>query len=545
MSARLSTPKLALIGLDAATFDVIDPLLASGDLPSLARLFSTGSRGVLRSTTHPLTPHAWSTLVTGVNAARHGIWDFAERGDDGYALRLVNGSFRRAPALWDRLTAAGRRVGLVNVPFTWPAPRVNGFALAGFDAGGRERGMAHPEGLLDELHERFGRLELDHRFPIGEDGDVDLDRVRRGCEQKVAVTLELAERFDPELLFVVFMAADHIHHLAWDAWEADGRESPVAEVYRALDAAVGQLLGRLGEGWNAMVVSDHGGGSLEGVVNLNAWLASNGWLRFREGGSAAGRRAFARLFELRRHLPESVRYAVKQRLPGLRERAYAESDYSVLDWSATQAFAYGTFGNIVLNVRGREAEGTVEPGEPYERLRDEIAARALELAAPDGRPIVSAVYRREELFDGPELGKIPDLVVEFADYAWLGKGNMRSRSLELWDRVEIEPGSARSYVGSHRVEGVVALAGPSAAQGAPIVAGIEDVAPTVLHLLGEPVPLELEGRVLEEAIDPGVLAASPPRLEDVGSVTVGPAEEYSAEESEEVERRLRSLGYVE
>jgi predicted AlkP superfamily phosphohydrolase/phosphomutase len=545
VSAQLSTPKLILIGLDAATFDVVDPLLESGDLPNLARLFSGGSRGVLRSTTHPLTPHAWSTMVTGVNAARHGIWDFAERSDDGYGLRLVNGSFRRAPALWDRLTAAGRRVGLVNVPFTWPAPRVDGFALAGFDAGGRERGMAYPEGLLDELQERFGRLELDHRFPIGDDGDVDLDRVRRGCEQKVAVTLDLNERFDPDLLFVVFMAADHIHHLAWDAWATDGRDSPVAEVYRTLDAAVGALLDGLGSDWNAMVVSDHGGGALEGVVNLNAWLAANGWLRFADGSGSAGRRAFARLFELRRHLPERLRYSIKQRLPGLRERAYRETDYAVVDWPATQAFAYGTFGNIVLNVRGRESQGIVEPGEPYERLRDEIAARALELAAPDGRPIVTAVYRREELFDGPELEKIPDLVVEFADYAWLGKGNLRSRSLELWDRVEIEPGSARSYVGSHRVEGVVALAGPSAAQGAHIVAGIEDIAPTVLHLLGEPVPLELEGRVLEEAIDPDLLAASPPRLEDVGSVAVGPAEEYSAEESDEVERRLRSLGYVE
>ena len=65
-------------------------------------------------------------MVTGVNAGRHGIWDFSERDESGYRLRLVNGSDNRAPALWTRLSAAGRRVGVVNVPFTWPAPEVDG-----------------------------------------------------------------------------------------------------------------------------------------------------------------------------------------------------------------------------------------------------------------------------------------------------------------------------------------------------------------------------------------------------------------------------------
>ena len=245
-------------------------------------------------------------MVTGVNAGRHGIWDFTERSVDGYHLELVNGSFRRAPAIWDRLTASGRRVGLVNVPFTWPAPAVDGFAFAGFDAGGRERGMAYPEGLLGDVQRTFGMLELDHRFPVSSDGDLDLARVRRGCEQKTELTRWLCERFSPELLFVVFMAADHVQHLAWDAWMADGRTSPVGEVYRVLDAAVGRLLGALDESWNVMLVSDHGGGELRGVVNLNAWLRSGGLPVVCRGVDRTGRRLVERLFAFRRHLPEAV-----------------------------------------------------------------------------------------------------------------------------------------------------------------------------------------------------------------------------------------------
>ena len=294
-----------------------------------------------------------------------------------------------------------------------------------------------------------------------------------------------------------------------------------------------------------MLVSDHGGGELRGVVNLNAWLHSIGLLAFAEGSTERSRQAVDRLFALRRHVPESVRSAAKQRLPGLRERAYRQSRYTVVDWSGTQAFAYGTFGNIVINVRGREAHGTVEPGDEYRRVCDEIASRARELAGPHGERIVRAVYHRDELFDGPELEKVPDLIVEFDDYAWLGKGNLKSRSTELWDRVEIEPGSSRSYVGSHRVSGMVALAGPAAASGATIVAGIEDVAPTALYLMGEQVPLDLEGRVLEEAVSPETLQQSPPSYGEAGPVEVGLAESYSPGEAAEVEGRLRDLGYLE
>ena len=177
-----SRPGLTVIGLDSATLAVAEPLMAEGHLPSLKRLLEQGSGGVLRSTTHPLTPHAWATLVTGVNAARHGIWDFTERDESGYRLRFVNGSFRRAPAVWDRLTAHGRGAGLVGIPFTWPAPRIEGFSVAGFDAAAREEGMTHPPELVAELARRYGSIELDNRFPIGKDGRVDLDIVRRAAE---------------------------------------------------------------------------------------------------------------------------------------------------------------------------------------------------------------------------------------------------------------------------------------------------------------------------------------------------------------------------
>jgi predicted AlkP superfamily phosphohydrolase/phosphomutase len=540
----VSTPALTVIGLDAATFSVIDPMIEHGELPHLARLLSEGVSGTLRSTTHPLTPQAWTTMVTGVNAGRHGIWDFAERDETGYGLRLVNGGFRRAPAIWDRLTKAGRSSGLVNIPFTWPAPAVQGFALAGFDAADLERGMTYPDTLLGELRRRFGAFQLDHRFPLGADGSIDIERVRREAAQKVEIALWLSAELEPELFFTVFMAGDHVQHLCWTDWERDGAASPLAECYRILDEAAGALAGAAAGG-DVLVVSDHGAGRLDGVVNLNTWLEQNGYLTYVGQGAAARRRLADRVLGLRRHVPEGVRRAVKQRVPGLRARARELEEYTIVDWDRTRAFAYGIFGNVVLNVRGREAQGTVEPGDEYERLRAELADRLATLAGPDGERIVRSVHRREDLFLGPEIEKVPDLLVEFDDYAWLGKGTLKTRSESLWDAVEIEEGSAHSYVGSHRHDGILALHGPSARAGADrISASIEDVAPTILYLLGEPLPGDLEGRVLTEAIAPSVLDARPPAYDDEASAEIA-SSGISAEDTEEVERRLRDLGYLE
>jgi predicted AlkP superfamily phosphohydrolase/phosphomutase len=546
----VASPRVTVIGLDAATFDVIDPMIAAGELPNLARLFAQGARGVLRSTTHPLTTQAWTTMVTGVNAGRHGMWDFCERDRSGYRLRLVNGSYRRAPTIWDRLSASGRRVGIVNVPFTWPAAEVNGFVLAGLDAAARQEGMTYPRELLPELRRQFRKLEFDHAIPLGQDGDVDLDKVRRVCEQRVETVRWLTERFEPELLFVVFMAADHIHHLCWPGWEERGSESEVAETYRILDRTVGELVDLAGSG-DVVVVSDHGGGRLNGVINLNAWLAENGFLTYageghRLGPSELARLALYKALEQRRKLPPRLREFFKQRFPHLRDRAHELKEFTVIDWSKTQAFAYGIFGNVVLNVRGREALGTVEPGAEYDRVRDEIARRALEMRDPaTGELVVAGVHRREDLFEGPELERIPDLLIEFDRYAWLGKGNLMSRTPTIADTIRIAPGSKASYVGSHRHEGIVALAGPSAAQGVELHADIQDVAPTIMYLLGEPIPTEFEGRLLEEAISPAVLSERPAEYRSGELVGVGAVTSYDAAAAEEVGARLRDLGYLE
>jgi predicted AlkP superfamily phosphohydrolase/phosphomutase len=178
-------------------------------------------------------------------------------------------------------------------------------------------------------------------------------------------------------------------------------------------------------------------------------------------------------------------------------------------------------------------------------VRDELIERLLRLESPDGERIVAAVHRREELFVGPELERLPDLVVEFRDYAWLGKGNLTERTESIDDHIGVRGHPRASYVGSHRPDGIVVLSGPAARAGTKLSAAIADIAPTVLYLLGEPIPEELEGRLLAEAIDRDLLEREPPEYVDAAELELGAPRPYDAEGAAEVEDRLRSLGYLE
>jgi predicted AlkP superfamily phosphohydrolase/phosphomutase len=513
--------RLTVIGLDSVTLDVARPLADAGELPGIARILA-GASGTLRSTTHPVTPHAWVTLCTGVNAGRHGVWDFLERDETGYGFTPITGGHRRAPAIWDYLSRSERSVGLVTVPFTWPAPELHGFAVSGFDAPeGGERSV-HPASLLGDVQRRFPDLRLDDTPAHRLDGSIDLDLVRRACEAKTALALWLADQFDPDLLFVVFMAADHIHHSAWPEWEQLGEASSVAQVYRTLDGAVTQLAAARPDS-DVLIVSDHGAGPLRGAINLNGWLAQEGYLTYRP----PLRRTTRRLRRAARRLPW-VRLGPRP----------------VVDWGRTRAFAYGVFGNVVLNVQGRERSGIVHPSD-YDDLRAEIASQALDLRSETGEPVVARVHKREDLFDGPHLSKIPDLVIEFRDYEWLGPADLESRHEGVFDRRPAVLGGRGGWAGSHRHEGVIAMTGPSCTAGARISAQMLDVAPTVLCLLGVQVPSTLEGQILVDALDSRLLANREPSLSDDTEPWLAQVEDYRPEEAAAVRERLRKLGYLE
>jgi predicted AlkP superfamily phosphohydrolase/phosphomutase len=281
MNAR----KMAIIGWDGATFDVINPLIQAGALPNLKHLMSKGAWGQLASTLHPISPTAWTSFMTGMNPGKHGVFDFVGPDEDG-RFRVVSGGAVRAETLWARLSRAGRRVAVVNVPMTYPPEPVNGFLVSGMDAPRRNQAFTHPPELARELHDRFGGYQVGVRaraVALTAVNSFTPRYVRRLCDLTRLhgeVACDLLEHHSPDFLAVVFIATDRAQH-ALGHLMTDGisPDDGIGQVYRACDRALGGILEKLDDDWTVLLMSDHGACAYQRVFELGTWLAMQGWLR--------------------------------------------------------------------------------------------------------------------------------------------------------------------------------------------------------------------------------------------------------------------------
>ncbi|MCK4831862.1 MAG: alkaline phosphatase family protein, partial [Anaerolineales bacterium] len=138
--------RILVLGVDGATFDLIEPWAAAGYLPNFARLMAGGVHGELESTLPPVTSPAWPSFMTGCNPGKHGVFDFIRPQGDGFGL--VNSTSIRQPTIWQILSDAGLKVGVMNVPVTFPAQPVNGFMITGLLSPARGGDVCYPADLL-------------------------------------------------------------------------------------------------------------------------------------------------------------------------------------------------------------------------------------------------------------------------------------------------------------------------------------------------------------------------------------------------------------
>ncbi|MCX6032304.1 MAG: alkaline phosphatase family protein [Chloroflexi bacterium] len=565
--------RIVVVGLDGATFDLIEPWAREGKLPNLARLLTESSHARLNSVIHPFSAQAWSSMVTGANAGKHRIFDFWERNFDVYGFRLTNASFRALPALWTLLSKAGRRVLVVNVPMSYPPEPVNGILISGWDTPGLQSSFTYPPELKAELDRLAGQPYVivpdDWKYSTAQRGDLVLAELLREVDVRYAVVQKLMTQEPWDLCFFVVSALDGGSHFLWQYHDPthplyDAAETaryfdadPLLQVYQRTDQRLGELLATLPPDVHVLVVSDHGEGPLGDVaIHLNSWLAERGLLAFRAPHSQwsplqTGRRWMARLVDWGKHqLYGRISFGMLSRLrhlwpERLRTLFSEELFYPNMDWSRTLAYSEELRGNIWINLRGRDPHGIVEPGAEYEAVRDRIIAELAQLTDPvTGRRLVNRVWRREERFSGPYVERIPDLLVE-AEYPDIFRPRGKYRGVEPVRHLTLAEMRHR-VSGCHRPEGIFIARGAGIRAGAALPpAEITDVAPTVLYLLGEPIPEWMDGRVLTEMLEPEMLAAQPHRRDPKRQEATSASEmDYDAEEIDILSDRLKGLGYL-
>ncbi|RLC82086.1 MAG: hypothetical protein DRI81_00790 [Chloroflexi bacterium] len=540
----MNTQKIAVIGWDAATFDVVTPLLQAGALPNLQRLMEQGTWGQLTSTLHPLSPIAWASFMTGMNPGKHGVFDFVEVNENGH-FGIASGRTVRAETLWARLSKFGRRVVVINVPMTYPPEPVNGFLISGMDAPRQDRAFTYPPNLAEELYERFGsyRVGVPARAVILTAVERFTSRyVKQLCDLThlhSMVTCDLLKRHSPDFLAVVFIAVDRVQH-ALGHLMIDGvsPDDGIGQVYKACDNALGCILERLDDDWIVLVMSDHGACAYQRVFELSTWLTMQGWLRLRP------KHRFTALTE---HLAPVQRRLARLFNKPTERQPDKERFLEQIVWEETKAFAIGAFGSIYINTRDRFPGGTVEPGEEHERICNQIIEELLSVCDPQtGETIVRAVHRASEVYQGAYTRLAPDLLVETTNDYFV-RNNLDQYESRLTYAAGRYRGRSLAHTGRHTSEGIlVAAGGPFSQEGNRTGAHIMDIAPTVLHLSGLPVPTDMDGRLLSDWLDLAYCQSHPIRW--AAPRSAGEVEQsefpYSQEEAATVEARLWDLGYM-
>src|SRR6266699_2221017 len=567
-------PKVVVIGLDAATWTVIRPWMAEGQMPNLAKLMKAGVSGTLESILPPITPPAWTSFMTGKNPGKHGIFHFVETEHGGYAMNYANATSRRSPTVWKLLNNAGYSVGTMNIPFTYPPEPLNGFQISGMDTPSETSPFIHPPELREELVKHLGGIQLDIRFlgamSTDERRNQVLAEMKQIDKQWTKAALYLLENHPQDVMMFVFMSIDTVQHHFWQHMDKehflhDPKRAPkfgdaVRKVYERLDAAAGQIIDRLPPETAVFVVSDHGGGPVvDRTIFLNRYLAQLGLMHYQEKATSGIRTLGKKILRLGFSLLRSTLTSrQKSRLallfPKIRQKSeMAYSSFTSIDWSRTKAYCSEVLASppcIWINLKGVKPQGIVDPG-AYDALVTFIIEKLAELKDPrSGKPVINRVYRRNEIFHGPFAHEGADLFLD-----WWSEDSLFSSQPSFPEDTgkpaliirEHRPSEKSEWGGTHRLNGILIARGSGFRSGAEIAnARLIDIAPTLLHLLGVPVPEDMDGKVLASAFQPDFLLARPIRSGAASgtSVTDRPSG-YTDEEAAKVEERLQALGYLE
>lgn len=533
--------RVVLFGLDGATFTLLDRFVERGVMPFLGQWMKTGARGLLRSTIPPLTPPAWTTLVTGRSPGVHGILNFLQyESPTSPYLRILNSRMIGCETIWSMVSRAGLRAGCLNFVAHSPAFPVNGYMIPGWVPWRWVKKHTHPPDLIDRLKQDiagFDVKELAMNYKEEEKAVVGLEladyepwidlHVRR--ERQWFSVLRHQMIHDPcALTGIVFDGVDKLQHLVWQFLDpALEPKDPSPEFlavrnrcydyYRQIDAFLKETVWLAGPDAHVIIASDHGFTGTNEIVYINTWLAKLGYLTWSDAAPVESDES--------QGLGEAHPYHLTH-----------------MDLSRTKAFAASASSNgIHIAVRGIRGDGAVAP-EQYDAFREELIDALLTRCVDPttGQPLVTNIWKREDAFAGPRMNEAPDLTVALRDEGFFSV---------LRSDVVLKPRSA--IMGCHHPDGVFIAAGPGVIPGARLeTSQMLDITPTMLYALGLPIPENLEGSVIASAFDQEYLAKRPivqGTATPLGDTLPagGDDEAMDAESEEQVLMRLRSLGYIE
>lgn len=492
--------KLLIIGLDGATWDVLIPLINEGELPTLSKLLENGSSGVLESTIPPVTGGAWLSLATGKTPGKTGIIDFLNKKNESYKLYPVSSSDFKGRSIWDYLSKTNKKVGIFNYPMLFPPYKVNGFMISGLGSSPDDE-ISYPPSLKEELEHVSGKYEIyvDYHSKKYENLDLFIRDLNEFLDKFEKWIYYLIKNKEWNFLFLVFSVTDWMQHIIWrhiddshpmyDPEVSPGYKQEFIKFWQRIDEIIGNILNMIPRDTIVFLVSDHGFGPNDQTFNLARWLIMKGYMvRKREVGKLFKKYLYKIAIlvaktSIRRLISAKTRKSVGDVL--------RTSIADEIDFEKSKAYCLGhtiPFGAIYINASN-------------EKERDEIKVRLINdlknISRDIGKEVEVQVYEPKKLYSGEKVNLLPDIIFTMNNWRCVIIEDTFDRPL-----FEEKPFSTR-HTGSHRLNGIFLAYGKGVRKGYKIEnAKIYDIAPTILHIFGLPIPNDMDGRVLMEIFEP-------------------------------------------
>jgi predicted AlkP superfamily phosphohydrolase/phosphomutase len=445
--------KVAVIGIDSVPPELLfDKLLDK--LPTFRKIYSQGVHGKLRTCDPPITVPAWMVMMTGKNPGELGIYGFRHRKgsaySDGY---IVNSTHVKEKTVWEAVAGLGMKSVVLGVPPGYPPKQTPGVdQVSCFITPSQDKEFTYPAALKEEvLKTAGGKYIFDVTFRT-EDREAIKKELFEMTEKRFDVAEHLARTRKWDFFIMHEIGFDRLHHAFWKFFDpahpkfVDGNpyQKIDLEYYLAFDRRLGRLLEAFGDDCAVMVMSDHGSKAMHGAFCINEWLRKEGYL--------------------------SLKSEPKEQ---------TDFDKAEVDWGKTKAWGWGGYyARIFFNVKGREAEGVIDPKD-LDAVKKDLVKRILEIRDDKGRRMENQVFEPDSLY-GTAIGDKPDLMVYFDRLNWRSAGTLGHKSLYL---SENDTGPDDSV---HSMDGVFMMSVPGWTPKQRELEGLEVgvVAPTILKLLG-------------------------------------------------------------
>lgn len=492
--------KMIVVGLDGASWTLINYFCAKGYLPTFSKLIKNGKSGILKSTIPPHTAPGWVSSVTGVLPGEHGIYQFWDTQAENYVGRFMGSNDLNYPFVWDILNARGFSTGIINVPMTHPPKELNGYIFTWPLSNTLK--YCYPTSLVREIAENEGQYVSDLLTMFNGDEKYIFEAIEI-TKRRLKTLCYLMKNKNTDFIMSVFTEIDRVSHFYWDYMDNHGDNEILCEaiksIYIETDKVLEVIINNLGHDETILIYSDHGFEKGQMNFYVQTFLANNGFMKLNKASN--------------HYTPKDNWFELK-----------SDDGWYVVDWEHTIAYmaAPGSYG-VNINLKGRQKLGAVDI-EDYDSYREQIIKRLRMVRDPlNGSRLFKRVLKREEVYSGSCVSSAPDIIIIPENY-----GIMVHHKLTEKEEFSLVP----EQKGMHSMDGICILYGEKVNEDMQVPTCIQDIAPTILKYYGIEIP-----RYMNVKSDVQVPVSANKSKCDVVK------QSYEKAEEDSIKERLKNLGY--